>query len=234
MVFQDPMSSLNPAFTIGNQLTETVRLHTDLGAEAAKSRVVELLDLVGISDPQVRLGQYPHQLSGGMRQRVMIAQALACEPRLLIADEPTTALDVAIQAEILNLLRSLQRRLGMSMIFVTHDLGVVANICDRVLVMYGGQIVEQAPVADLFREPRHPYTKALMKAMPQLAGPGERLAAIPGVVPLPSAFPQGCRFAPRCAHHVAACDHPVPLTQSRADHDVRCIRSDELLEVVAK
>lgn len=233
MIFQDPMSSLNPAFTVGNQLIETVRLHTDMNESAARARSAELLDMVGISDPKVRLNQYPHQLSGGMRQRVMIAQALACEPRLLIADEPTTALDVTIQAEILDLLRKLQRELGMSMILVTHDLGVVADICDRVVVMYAGQVVEQAPVDELFRRPRHVYTQALMKAMPQLAGSGERLTAIPGTVPLASAFTQGCRFAPRCVYRRAECDHPVLLTRPEPLHQVRCIRSDELLKVVS-
>jgi oligopeptide/dipeptide ABC transporter ATP-binding protein len=232
MVFQDPMSSLNPSFTIGNQLIETVRLHTDLGPRAARARAAELLDMVGISDPEVRLNQYPHQLSGGMRQRVMIAQALACEPRLLIADEPTTALDVTIQAEILDLLRSLQRRLGMSMIFVTHDLGVVADVCDRVVVLYAGQVVEQAPVEELFRSPRHPYTRALLKAMPQVAGAGERLTAIPGVVPLPSALPAGCRFGPRCPHQEAVCEAPVALTGRPLLHEVRCVRSEELTEAV--
>ena len=234
MVFQDPMSSLNPSFTIGNQLIETVRLHTDLRTRAARARAAELLDMVGISDPEVRLNQYPHQLSGGMRQRVMIAQALACEPRLLIADEPTTALDVTIQAEILDLLRSLQRRLGMSMIFVTHDLGVVADVCDRVVVLYAGQVVEQAPVEELFRSPRHPYTRALLKAMPQVAGAGERLTAIPGVVPLPSALPAGCRFGPRCPHQEAACDVPVALTGRPLLHEVRCVRSEELTEAVVR
>ena len=234
MVFQDPMSSLNPSFTIGNQLIETVRLHTDLRPRAARARAVELLDMVGISDPQVRLNQYPHQLSGGMRQRVMIAQALACEPRLLIADEPTTALDVTIQAEILDLLRSLQRRLGMSMIFVTHDLGVVADVCDRVVVLYAGQVVEQAPVEELFRSPRHPYTRALLKAMPQVAGAGERLTAIPGVVPLPSALPTGCRFGPRCPHQEAVCEAPVTLTGRPLLHEVRCVRSEELTEAVVR
>lgn len=234
MIFQDPMSSLNPAFTIGNQLVETLQLHMGLSKAAAKDRAAELLDMVGISDPKVRLAQYPHQLSGGMRQRVMIAQALACEPRLLIADEPTTALDVTIQAEVLELLRSLQRDLGMSMILVTHDLGVVADICDRVVVMYAGQVVEQAPVDELFSKPRHPYTQALMKAMPQLAGEGERLTAIPGTVPLPSAFPEGCRFAPRCAHSTAECDSPVRLTRPAPEHQIRCIRSDELLKVVSR
>ncbi len=234
MVFQDPMSSLNPSFTIGNQLIETVRLHTDLRTRAARARAAELLDMVGISDPEVRLNQYPHQLSGGMRQRVMIAQALACEPRLLIADEPTTALDVTIQAEILDLLRSLQRRLGMSMIFVTHDLGVVADVCDRVVVLYAGQVVEQAPVEELFRSPRHPYTRALLKAMPQVAGAGERLTAIPGVVPLPSALPAGCRFGPRCPHQEAVCDVPVALTGRPLLHEVRCVRAEELTEAVVR
>ncbi|MER5628408.1 dipeptide/oligopeptide/nickel ABC transporter permease/ATP-binding protein [Streptosporangium sp. NPDC002544] len=228
MIYQDPMSSLNPAFTIGNQLTETLSLHTDLRGARARERAAGLLDMVGIADPRVRLKQYPHELSGGMRQRVMIAQALACEPKLLIADEPTTALDVTIQAEILDILRSLQRDLGMSMIFVTHDLGVVADICDRVIVLYAGQVVEQAPVEELFHAPRHPYTKALLKAMPQVAGAGERLSAIPGVVPLPAELPAGCRFGPRCADHVSLCDtRPVQLGGIPLLHEVRCVRTEE-------
>lgn len=229
MVYQDPMSSLNPAFTIGNQLVETLSLHTDLRGSRAWDRAAELLDMVGIADPRVRLKQYPHELSGGMRQRVVIAQALACQPKLLIADEPTTALDVTIQAEILDLLRSLRRDLDMSMIFVTHDLGVVADICDRVIVLYAGQIVEQAPVEELFRSPRHPYTRALLKAMPQVAGAGERLFSIPGVVPLPAELPTGCRFGPRCADRLPRCgEQPIHLDGVPLLHEVRCLRSEEL------
>jgi len=229
MIYQDPMSSLNPAFTIGNQLVETLGLHTDLRGRRAWDRAAELLDMVGIADPRVRLKQYPHELSGGMRQRVVIAQALACEPKLLIADEPTTALDVTIQAEILDLLRSLQRELDMSMIFVTHDLGVVADICDRVIVLYAGQIVEQAPVEELFRSPQHPYTRALLKAMPQVTGAGERLFAIPGVVPLPAELPAGCRFGPRCASYQAECgEQPIRLGGIPLLNEVRCIRAEEL------
>jgi peptide/nickel transport system permease protein len=229
MVFQDPMTSLNPAYTVGNLLGEAVRLHQDVNRAGARARALELLELVGIPDPKRRLDDYPHQLSGGMRQRVLIAMALSSRPRLLIADEPTTALDVTVQAQILDLLRSLQAEFGMAIIFVTHDLGVVADLCDRVLVMYAGQVVEQATVTDLFDRPRHPYTQGLLRAMPQVAGRSERLVSIRGTVPPPTALPAGCRFHPRCDHATDACRaEPVELLV-RGDRPVRCVLAEELV-----
>jgi peptide/nickel transport system permease protein len=228
MVFQDPMTSLNPAFTIGDQLVEAIRLHQPLKKDAAKTRAVELLDLVGIPDPQRRMKDYPHQFSGGMRQRALLAVALSCEPKLLIADEPTTALDVTVQAQILDLLRKLQREMGMSVIFVTHDLGVVADLCDRVAVMYAGQIVEQASVSELFAHPQHPYTEGLMGAIPQLAANAGRLDSIPGVVPNAANMPTGCRFHPRCPYAVDACLEPVSLEPTGDGRLARCIRVTEL------
>jgi peptide/nickel transport system permease protein len=230
MVFQDPMSSLDPAFTVGHQLVEGIRLHQSVRRGEASARAVELLDLVGIPDAKGRMDEYPHRLSGGMRQRVMIAMALLNEPKFLIADEPTTALDVTIQAQILELLKRLQEELGMSMIFVTHDLGVVADICDRVLVMYAGQIVEQANVHDLYAQPMHPYTEALLGAIPRADETRERLVTIPGVVPVPDAFPHGCRFAPRCPYAVAACaEEAITLDAvNGAGRLTRCIRHGEL------
>jgi peptide/nickel transport system permease protein len=229
MVFQDPMTSLNPAFTIQTQLVDTIRLHRRVSRPEARARARELLELVGIPDPERRLRDYPHQLSGGMRQRALLALALSCEPRLLIADEPTTALDVTVQAQILDLLRSLQARLGMAVIFVTHDLGVVADLCSRVVVMYAGQVVEEASVHDLFARPRHPYTAGLLAAIPQSGQAGERLASIPGVVPAPSAMPSGCRFHPRCPFAVPACaTTPVELLPAGEGRRSRCIRVDEL------
>jgi peptide/nickel transport system permease protein len=229
MVFQDPMSSLNPAFTIGNQLVEAIRLHRDTSRDQARKRAKELLDLVGIPDAEARLKEYPHRLSGGMRQRVLIAIALANEPELLIADEPTTALDVTVQAQILDLMRSLQQELGMAMIFVTHDLGVIADIADRVIVMYAGQLVERAAVHDLFANPRHPYTQKLLAAIPQATPRGERLAFIPGVVPVPGHWAKGCRFSPRCDFATDVCRaEPIQLTNVGARGEVRCVRHAEL------
>jgi oligopeptide/dipeptide ABC transporter ATP-binding protein len=201
MIFQEPMTSLNPVFTVGDQIMESLRLHQGLGKKAARTRAIEMLQLVGIPIPDQRVDEYPHQLSGGMRQRVMIAMALACDPKLLIADEPTTALDVTIQAQILELLNRLQQELGMSIILITHDLGVVAETCDRVIVMYGGQVFEEGPVEAVFRDPQNPYTEGLLRSMPRLGQKIERLAVIPGVVPAPTAWPSGCRFYDRCPYH---------------------------------
>jgi peptide/nickel transport system permease protein len=230
MVFQDPMSSLNPAYTVGNQLMETVLLHEDVSRAVARDRAVEMLSRVGMPDPEARLDQYPHEFSGGMRQRVMIAMALMCQPKLLIADEPTTALDVTVQAQILELLQDIQRETGMAVIFVTHDLGVVAGICDRVTVLYAGQVVEMGEVHDLFAKPEHPYTAGLLAAMPQRhTGMGE-LASIPGRVPPPDRMPDGCRFHPRCPFAVdGVCDvTPIPLEVARDGALVRCVRHTEL------
>ena len=210
MVFQEPSASLNPVLTIGLQITETLHAHRQIDKRAAKQRAIELLDLVGIPEPDERLRAYPHQLSGGMQQRVMIAIALSCEPKLLIADEPTTALDVTIQAQILALLRDLKAKLGMAMVLITHDLGVVAGVADRVAVMYGGQIVEEAPTGQLFASPQHPYTRALLDAIPRLDRVTNRLAAIPGSVPPATAWPSGCRFHPRCAQVLDRCATAVP------------------------
>jgi peptide/nickel transport system ATP-binding protein len=229
MVFQDPMTSLNPVFTIGTQLVDTIRLHRPMKKREARARALELLENVGIPDPERRIKDYPHQLSGGMRQRALLALALSCEPRLLIADEPTTALDVTVQAQILDLLRSLQSRLGMAVIFVTHDLGVIADLCSRVVVMYAGQVVEEATVDDLFAHPRHPYTEGLLAAIPQLGVENERLAAIPGVVPAPTEMPVGCRFHPRCPYAIPKCTStPVELRAASDGHLTRCLRVDEL------
>jgi len=200
MIFQEPMTSLNPVFTVGEQIMESLRLHQGLSKRDARDRAIEMLKLVGIPIPEQRVDEYPHQLSGGMRQRVMIAMALACDPKLLIADEPTTALDVTIQAQILELLNRLQEELGMSIILITHDLGVVAETCDRVIVMYAGQVFEEGPVRDIFHDPQNPYTEGLLRSMPRLGEEVERLAVIPGVVPPPTAWPVGCRFANRCPY----------------------------------
>ncbi len=228
MIFQDPMTSLNPAFTIGNQIAEAVRAHrpgTDRAT--ARNRAVEMLDLVGIPAARARLRDYPHAFSGGMRQRAMIAMALSGEPRLLIADEPTTALDVTIQAQILELLARLQQDLGMAMIVVTHDLGVVADVCHRVCVMYAGQLVERAPVDTFYARPRHPYGEGLLRAMPQSTAPGARLRVIPGAVPS-GAFPPGCRFHPRCGYVEPACTADPPDLVDDGPVSVRCRRHAEL------
>jgi oligopeptide transport system ATP-binding protein len=228
-VFQDPMTSLNPVFTVGNQIMEPLRTHMAMDKAQARSRAIELLELVGIPDAERRLGDYPHQFSGGMRQRVMIAIALACDPEVLIADEPTTALDVTIQAQILELVKSLRQKLGMAIVWITHDLGVIAGIADRVMVMYGGQVVEQAPVADLFARPRHPYTRALLQTIPSLGGPrASRLRVIQGQPPILGAAPTACPFRDRCAHAFDRCHRENPLRRTfdgRAvgtGHDVAC------------
>ncbi|MCC6949740.1 MAG: ABC transporter ATP-binding protein [Bradyrhizobiaceae bacterium] len=230
MIFQEPLSALNPVFSVGDQIGETLRIHERLDRRTARRRVLELLDVVGISDPERRIDQYPHELSGGMRQRVMIAMALACRPRLLIADEPTTALDVTIQAQILALIRRLQRELRMATIFITHDLGVIAQFADRVAVMYAGRIVEQAPVERIFETPRHPYTRALLESIPSIARDVRRLTVIPGTVPPLTEFPSGCRFAPRCSYARDECA-TMPedfLAWPGKAHSVACIRMDEL------
>ena len=228
-VFQDPMTSLNPVFNVGFQIAEPLRRHMGLTKAQAADRAVELLELVGIPDARKRLGDYPHQFSGGMRQRVMIAIALACDPDVLIADEPTTALDVTIQAQILELVKELRQKLGMAIIWITHDLGVIAGIADRVMVMYGGQVVEQAPVKDLFANPQHPYTRALLKTIPSLTGTrADRLQVIEGQPPIMTAAPTACAFRDRCTHRFARCDAENPLRRSldaRAvgfGHDVAC------------
>ena len=210
MIFQEPMTSLNPVYPIGEQIMEALRLHRKLARRPAREAAVEMLRLVGIPDPEERIDTYPHQLSGGQRQRVMIAMALSCEPDLLIADEPTTALDVTIQAQILDLLAELRERLGMAIILITHDLGVVAEVCDRVLVMYAGQIVEEGSVRDIFENPRHPYTEGLLRAIPRLGQRTERLAVIPGTVPAATDWPVGCRFHTRCPYGWDLCvrEHP--------------------------
>jgi oligopeptide/dipeptide ABC transporter ATP-binding protein len=223
MVFQEPTASLNPVLTVGSQISETLRAHTTISRAAARAKAIELLDLVGIPDPEKRVDDYPHQLSGGMQQRVMIAIALSCNPKVLIADEPTTALDVTIQAQILELLAGLRKRLGMSVILITHDLGIVAGIADRVAVMYGGRIVEQAPTKALFKQANHPYTQALLRAIPRIDQQVERLETIPGAVPPATAWPKACRFHPRCKFVFDRCrsDEP-PLIEVGYDRQARC------------
>ena len=228
-VFQDPMTSLNPVFTVGSQIMEPLRVHKGMSKPEAEARAVELLELVGIPDARKRLKSYPHQFSGGMRQRVMIAIALACDPEVLIADEPTTALDVTIQAQILELVKELRQKLGMAIIWITHDLGVIAGIADRVLVMYGGQVAEQGPVREVFGQPQHPYTRALLRTIPKLSGVREdRLAAIEGQPPILSAAPTACPFAARCAHAFDRCRTENPARRGvdglpvGAGHDVAC------------
>jgi peptide/nickel transport system ATP-binding protein len=231
MVFQEPMTSLNPVYTVGEQVAEVIRLHQGLGRRAAMARAVEMLRVVHIPHPERRARDYPHQFSGGMRQRVMIAMALACEPQLLIADEPTTALDVTIQAQILELLAELKSKLGMAVMLITHAMGVIAETTQRVAVMYAGKVVEEAPVAELFRAPRHPYTRGLIRSIPRIdlaAVRKERLEAIPGVVPSLLEPAPGCRFAPRCAHAREECRETPPLREIGAGHKVACVRAEAL------
>ncbi|MFD2214056.1 ABC transporter ATP-binding protein [Metabacillus endolithicus] len=224
MIFQEPMTSLNPLFTIGNQLIEALKLHTNLAKKDARLRAIELLKLVGIPRADEIVNDYPHQLSGGMRQRVMIAMAMACNPQVLIADEPTTALDVTIQAQILSLMKDLNERMNTSIIFITHDLGVVAEVCDRVIVMYSGQIVEQGDVQTILKNPKHPYTKGLIKSVPDIRGKKDRLYSIPGNVPRPGSIKNGCRFAARCEEMFGQCQVETPqlYKMEKEDHSVRC------------
>ncbi|MDZ7707572.1 MAG: ABC transporter ATP-binding protein [Trueperaceae bacterium] len=232
MIFQEPMTSLNPVYTVGDQIAEAIVLHQGKTRKQAMKLATEMLDLVGIPEPAKRVRNYPHQMSGGMRQRVMIAMALSCGPKLLIADEPTTALDVTIQAQILDLMRQLQREIGMSILFITHDLGVVAEIADRVVVMYAGRAVEEADVNDIYAKPQMPYTRGLLNSIPrvdQAAEAQERLEAIPGNVPNPLNLPEGCAFHPRCKYMKDACKEAIPpLEDTGAGHMVRCIRWDEI------
>ncbi|MDE5908957.1 MAG: ABC transporter ATP-binding protein [Lachnospiraceae bacterium] len=224
MIFQDPLTSLNPVFTVGNQITESIRTHMHLSKADAAKRAETLLTKVGMPDAHGAMKKYPHTLSGGMRQRVMIAMALSCNPRLLIADEPTTALDVTIQAQIMELLSKLQKETGMSMILITHDIGVVANMADRVLVMYAGQIVEEASAKELFENPRHPYTRALLDAIPTIRDDADRqLVSIPGIVPENYDDRKGCRFADRCKYRRPECDEPQQDYEFGFGHKAKCI-----------
>ena len=233
MIFQEPMTALNPVYTVGNQIMEAIRLHQRVGAAEARSRAVEMLVQVGIPSPEQRVDEYPHQLSGGMRQRVMIAMALSCNPAVLIADEPTTALDVTIQAQILDLLTKLQGELGMAILLITHDLGVIAETADRVAVMYAGKIVEYAGVEDVFDRPRHPYTLGLLESIPKLHERKETLRVIPGTVPPPTAFPPGCAFHPRCPFAEERCRREIPELEDAAEHhQVRCFRWREIPDLV--
>ena len=225
MVFQEPMTSLNPVFTVGDQIGEVVRVHRGLSASAARARAIETLRDVGIPAPEGRLDSYPHELSGGLRQRVMIAMALACAPRLLIADEPTTALDVTVQAQVLRLFLELRDRTGAAILFITHNLGVVAEIADDVAVMYAGRVVEQAPAATLFREAQHPYTLALLASMPAIDAAADRLESIPGRMPAPGSAPSGCRFAPRCPFAGADCAEQPPMRPMGPAHTAACWRA---------
>jgi len=230
MVFQEPMTSLNPVFKVGDQVAEAIRIHQRLSKKAAWQRAGEMLELVSIPDPHKRLYDYPHQLSGGMRQRVMIAMALSCDPELLIADEPTTALDVTIQAQIMELLASLQQRLGLAILLITHDLGVVAEFCERIIVMYTGRIVEESPVRDLFANPAHPYTRGLLKSLPSVSrGEKTRLPTIAGMVPPITNLPPGCKFNPRCPDVMPICLGNEPARMIVAPgHDARCyLHGDE-------
>ena len=223
MIFQEPTSSLNPVFTVGNQMEEVIVLHQRVDRKRARGTAVEMLQQVNMPDPEQVLSKYPHELSGGMRQRVMIAMELSCRPDLLIADEPTTALDVTVQAQVLTILVDLVKRLGTSVLFISHDLGVIAQLCDRVSVMYAGRIVETAPVSKLFAAPRHPYTRGLLQAIPPLDGERELLQVIPGIVPRLVDPPAGCRFHPRCAERFGPCDSIVPmLGEVDTGHGVAC------------
>jgi len=236
MIFQEPMTSLNPVLSIGRQLTEGLEIHMGMTPDEARARAVELLTMVGISDPERRLAQYPHHFSGGMRQRMMVAMALACHPPLILADEPTTALDVTIQAQILELMRDLARRLGVAMLIITHNLGVVARYADRVNVMYAGRIIESAAAGELYANPRHPYTLGLLRSVPRLDEPRrERLAPIEGQPPDLTRLPPGCAFAPRCAYRVARCEEEAPQIRpiGGAGHHSACWEAERLVKDLA-
>ena len=220
MIFQDPMTSLNPVMTVGDQITEVIQLHEKISKVEAQKKACAMLELVGITGE--RYGEYPHQFSGGMKQRVIIAIALACNPKLLIADEPTTALDVTIQAQVLDLMRSLKETYGTAMILITHDLGVVAEVCDQVAIMYAGEIVEKGTLEDIYNSPRHPYTVGLFQSIPDLDVESERLNIIPGMMPDPANLPEGCNFCDRCSHADGRCVKPPPAVKVSDTHEVRC------------
>lgn len=235
MIFQEPMTSLNPVYTVGDQIIEAIMLHKGVKRKEARQQAIEMLQKVGIPLPEQRVDEYPHQLSGGMRQRVMIAMALSCDPQLLIADEPTTALDVTIQAQILELMNSLKESYGMAIMMITHDLGVIAEVSDRVAVMYAGKVVEYTDVDSLFEDPKHPYTWGLMNSIPKLDKDVERLDAIPGSVPSPLNFPEGCKFNTRCPLAEGKCFTDEPeLIDAEAGHKVRCWRYKDLEEIKAR
>ncbi|GKV69331.1 dipeptide/oligopeptide/nickel ABC transporter ATP-binding protein [Sporosarcina sp. NCCP-2716] len=229
MIFQEPMTSLNPVYKIGRQLEESIILHMKASKKAARERSVQMLKAVGISRPEKIVHEFPHQLSGGMRQRVMIAMAMACNPKVLIADEPTTALDVTIQAQILELMKSLTTTTDTAILLITHDLGVVAEMCDRVVVMYGGRAVEESDVVSIFTNPKHPYTQGLLESIPKIGERVDRLQSIPGNVPIPSHMPMGCKFAPRCPHAMDICWEKEPsFDKVTTNHSVRCWLHEEV------
>jgi peptide/nickel transport system ATP-binding protein len=235
MIFQEPMTALNPVYTVGEQIMESLELHLKMSEKEGKKRAIDLLRKVGIPEPERRIDQYPHELSGGMRQRAMIAMALACNPSILIADEPTTALDVTIQAQILELMKDLQNEFKMSIIFITHDLGVIAEMADRALVMYGGEVVESGEIKTIFKRPRHPYTWGLMNSIPRIDKEEERLLSIPGVVPNPLNFPKGCKFSNRCFFDDQKCiDEDPNLEEVEPSHFSRCWHIDKLLDEMNK